>query len=70
MSSNNVNVTTALHNYILSWFVDSKFIEAALRHDKLIKGENVECRPEKVLDAVVDENVDISLVRKYFTEDA
>ena len=41
-----------------------------LRHDKLIEEENVECRPEKVSDAEVDENVDISLVRKHFTEDA
>ena len=38
--------------------------------DELIEEEDVECRPEKVSDAVVDENVDVYLIRKYFTDDA
>ena len=32
--------------------------------------EHVECRPERITDAVVDENVDVHLIRKYFTYDA
>ena len=55
---------------ILKWFVDPLDIEAALKRDVLIEDESVECRPEKMSDAVVDENVDVCLVRKYFTEDA
>ena len=49
--------------------MDSKFIEAALRHDKLFEEENVECRDQKKfqMQYIVDENVDISLVRKYNT---
>lgn len=43
---------------------------SVLKHDKLIEEEHVECRPEKVSDAVVDENVDVCLVRKYFSDDA
>ena len=55
---------------ILGWFVDGVRIEAALKQDELIEEEDVECRPEKVSDAVVDENVDVYLIRKYFTDDA
>ena len=50
--------------------MDSVHIDAAMKHDKLIEEESVECRPEKVSDAVADENVDVSLVRQFFTEDA
>lgn len=44
---------------ILDWFVDAIHVEKAIKHDRLIEEEYVECRPEKVADAVVDENVDI-----------
>ena len=30
----------------------------------------VECRPEKITNAIIDENVDIHLVRRYFSYDA
>ena len=50
--------------------MDSIHIDAAMKHDKLIEEESVECRPEKVSDAVAGENVDVSLVRQFFTEDA
>ena len=55
---------------ILDWFVDAGHVEGAIKHGKLIEEKCVECMPEKVSDAVVDENVDICLVRKYFIEDA
>ena len=37
---------------------------------ELIKEESVECQPEVVPIAVLDENVDVFFVRKYFTNDA
>ena len=52
---------------MLSWLVDKKVVGAAL-NDSLIE-EHIECRPEKVSDAVVDVNVDVKLIRKYFSYD-
>ena len=54
---------------MLSWFVDKKISESALKEGVLIEEEHVECRPEKVSDAVADENVDLNLIRKHFTYD-
>ena len=36
----------------------------------LIEEDMVECRPEKVTNAIIDDNVDIHLVRRYFSNDA
>lgn len=55
---------------MLLWFVDKKVAELALKQAVLIEEEHVECRPERITDAVVDENVDIHLIRKYFAYDA
>ena len=44
---------------ILDWFVDAGHVEGAIKHGKLIEEKCVECMPEKVSDAVVDENVDV-----------
>jgi hypothetical protein len=41
-----------------------------LQGQTLIEEENVEVCPEKLPDGVVDENVDVHLIRKYFTNDA
>ena len=54
---------------ILKWFVDDKVLHAAL-DGELINEDSVECRPEKVPNAFLDENVDVFLARKYFMEDA
>ena len=54
---------------MLRWFVDDDLVELAL-NGELIEEEFVECRPEVVPNAVLDENVDVFLVRKYFTNDA
>ena len=48
----------------LSWFVDDKVAERALKHNDLVEEEDVECKPERLPDAVLDENVDIHLARK------
>ena len=37
---------------------------------ELIEEKSVEVRPENLPDAILDENVDIHLIRKYFTTDA
>ena len=55
---------------ILAWFVDKPIAEKAVRDRGLIEEDEVECRPEKVPNAVVDENMDVYLVRKYFSSDA
>ena len=56
---------------ILLWFVDKEVVSRVLRDSKsLIEEFEVECRPEKVPSSVLDENVDICLVRQYFSHDA
>ena len=64
-----------LNNYvpltvILKWLVDDAVVEKAIQTDCLIKEEEVECRPERVQNSILDENVDVCLIRKYFTNDA
>ena len=57
---------------MLGWFVDEDVAEATHKSlgKKLIEEEDVETRPERVPNAVIDENVDIHLIRKYFSNDA
>ena len=63
-----MSVTLAM----LRWFVDNEIMKAAIKNSKtfLIEELSVEARPEKIPDAVLDENVDIHIIRKYFTQDA
>ena len=44
-------------------------MESAIKNYHLIEEEEVECRPDRVPDAVVDENVDVCLVRRHFSSD-
>ena len=56
---------------MLKWFVDAEVAAGAIGHPrKLIEEEHVEVRPERLPDAVLDENVDVNLIRKFFTQDA
>ena len=57
---------------MLRWFVDEDVAEATYKSlgKKVVKGEDVETKPERVPNAVLDENVDLHLVRKYFLNDA
>ena len=56
---------------MLTWFVDLGISSAVLRDPKqIIEEEDVEVQPKFVSNAVLDENVDIHLIRKYFTDDA
>ena len=55
---------------MLEWFVSSTAAEKCLSSDEIITKELVECRPEKVSNSCLDENVDIFLIKKHFTFDA
>ncbi len=55
---------------MLLWFVDKKVAELALKQGVLIDEEHVECRPEKITDAVADGNVQVQTIRKYYTYEA
>ena len=49
--------------------MEKSVIQAALKGG-LIEEESIECRPEKVSNAVLDENVDIHLIRSYLSQEA
>ena len=49
--------------------VDEEVAEKAVKMHHLIKEGEVECRPERIMDAVIDENVDVCLVRRHFSSD-
>ena len=55
---------------MLSWFVDEAEIKAATQQKKLLDEDCLECRPEKLPNACLDENVDIHLIRPFLTQDA
>ena len=57
---------------MLSWFVDEAIVEATIKSlgKRLVEKENVETRPERVPNDILDENVDIYFIRKYFLNDA
>lgn len=51
---------------MLKWFVDAEVATGAIEHPrKLIEEENVEVRPERLPDAVLDENVDVNLIKRF-----
>ena len=56
---------------MLKWFVDREVAtEVSKNRGKLVEEEEeVEVHPEKLPNAAIDENVDIHLIRKYFTSD-
>ena len=57
-----------LFTAMLKWFVDSDIASAVLQDPKkLIEEDDVEVQPAN---AVLDENIDIHLVRKFFKGDA
>ena len=64
-----LSIHLQLFAVILSWFVDKQVISDALK-GQLIEEDRVECRPEQIPDSVMDENVDVCLVRRYFSSDS
>ena len=55
---------------MLSWLADEAEIKAATQQKKLLDEDCLECRPEKIPSACLDENVDIHLIRPFLTQDA
>ena len=55
---------------MLKWFVDTEVALQVQRNRVLIEEEQVEVRPELLLDAIMDKNVDVHLIRRFFTSDA
>lgn len=55
---------------MLEWFIDANLAATTLKNpDHLLDEVNVEVHPENIPDAVLDENVDIHLIRRFFTVD-
>ena len=51
--------------------MDAKVVDVVLKTPgKLVEEEDVEVRPEKLPDGILDENIDIHLIRRYFSNDA
>ncbi|XP_019852073.1 PREDICTED: uncharacterized protein LOC109581987 [Amphimedon queenslandica] len=61
---------TVKERVILNWLVDNDAAERDLRDHKSLIEEEVETRPEKLANRLIDENVDINLVRQFFSNDA
>ena len=59
-----------MYTVMLQWFVEKEIALAVLDGKQMIKQNEVDISPEKITDAVLDENVDIHLIRKYFSRDA
>ena len=70
-------LSRTLHTYIhyvlvlLGWLVGKEEVNlVVMEPGYLINEESMELIPNNVVDGVMDENVGISLIRKYFTPDA
>ena len=56
---------------MLQWFVDEEVAIGAVKDScRLIEEEEDKVCPEKLPDATIDDNIDVYLIRKYFTNDA
>ena len=55
---------------MLLWFVDVEYAAKAREETVLIEESRVEIDPAKVSSGVANKNVDLSCIRKYFTDDA
>ena|SRR6218665_3911295 len=55
---------------VLSWFVNYDEVEKALKERQRIEEHHVQCHPDLVPSASIDDVVDVKTVRKFFTPDA
>ena len=62
-----VNSKSSVFLVMLSWFVGFEEVETALKTKKRIEENQVECHPDLVPSACMEDAVDMKLVRKYFT---
>lgn len=66
-----IHYNVCTHVVLLEWVVSKEVSDLAVMNSgHLIDEEDIEVMPENIVDSVMDENVDISLIRKYFTPDA
>lgn len=66
-----ISLSLSFFSVMLGWFVNAPVMEAAIKcSSNLIEEKDVEVKPELLPDAVIDENIDVHLIRKYFTIDA
>ena len=54
----------------MSWIVDKDVVQQAIKNSVLIEEDKVECRPEKIPNSILDDSIDVCLVRNYFSNDA
>ena len=55
---------------MMRWFVDESVVQRVMKTTQSILEDEVEVRPESLPDAVLDENVDVHLIRRFFTNEA
>lgn len=53
----------------IKWFVDDKVLHAALNGELINDEYWIECIPEKVPNAQLDENLNVLLAHKHYTVD-
>ena len=55
---------------MLQWFVEKKIALAVLDGKQTIEQNEVLISPEKKTDAILDKNIDIHVIQKFFSRDA
>ena len=55
-----------MYTVMLQWFVEKEIALAALDEKQMIEQDEVQISPEKITDAILDKNIGIHLIRKYF----
>ena len=54
---------------MLKWFVSVPDSNKAIKDGILLDEASIETRHEKILNACIDENINVFWIRKYFTDD-
>ena len=55
---------------MLQWFVEKKIALAVLDGKQTIEQNELLISPEKKTDAILDKNIDIHVIQKFFSRDA
>lgn len=54
---------------IIGWFTSAKIAENSIKSGKVIDEDAIEVIPDKILDSCLDDSVDLSVAKPFFTED-
>lgn len=54
---------------MLKWLVDEELAMLAINTNKLISESDVECIPERVPSAIIDETIAVGDIKQFFTTD-